>query len=185
MDSSLCFMSYISNVTRSAYFHICDINRLLPSLTPHSTAILFTYRINFCISILFDSLINPFICWLFRTLLTVSSPSSYNHIIPLLQQFHSLPLKSHINFKILLQTFWEPSTISPLHVTFCRSLPSLAPSDLPLPSTSQYLIPNSPVSTPWGSRTFCRSAPQLWNSLPSELQNTCFAVQNWLENTSL
>lgn len=57
--SSLSFHSHIKNRTRSAFSHLCNINRLRPALTPHTAAVrvhsLVTSCIDYCNSLLFGA----------------------------------------------------------------------------------------------------------------------------------
>lgn len=40
LDNTPSYKSHNNNITRTAYFHLCIINRIRPSLTPHTTVIL-------------------------------------------------------------------------------------------------------------------------------------------------
>ncbi|KAK0141394.1 hypothetical protein N1851_021597 [Merluccius polli] len=97
----------------------------------------------------------------------ISQTPSFHHITPILQQLHWLPINFRINFKILLHTFKAIHNLAPPYLS---DLLHTATSTHSLRSSSSIhlTVPSARLTT-MGSRAFSRSAPKLWNSLPSDI----------------
>lgn len=152
-------------ITWSAYLYLCNISHLQPSLPPHTTSIIVTFRLDYY-SFLFFGLTHKS---LHKIQLVQNSAAriitTTLHTASLLFRLHWLPLKFHINFKILLLVF---KAITPPYLS---DLLHVVTSSCTLRSSSfLHLTVPSACLTIKGFRAFSCQAPRLWNFLFSNIR---------------
>ncbi|XP_072556731.1 uncharacterized protein [Paramormyrops kingsleyae] len=177
LDPTLSFEPHVKHITRTTFFHLKNIARLRPSLTFSAAETLIhafiTSRIDYCNSILYGSpskTLNRLQYIQNSAARLLTQTRSREHITPVLQKLHWLPVPQRIHFKILLITFkalhnLAPSYLTDLlhHHTPSRSLRSSSSNLLSLPCRTKLRT--------WGDRAFSIAAPTLWNSLPKSLRD--------------
>lgn len=98
----------------------------------------------------------------------VSMSKKCNHITPILKELHWLPVKSRIQYKVILLTFRATHGLAPIYLSelIAPYIPTRS-----LRSASQVLlVVNRGRTKTFGDRSFTCAAPILWNSLPSTLR---------------
>ena len=99
----------------------------------------------------------------------VTRSSKYNHITPLLQQLHWLPVLYCVVFKILLLVYKARHGLCPGYVS--EQWQEWKQSRvLHLSSLGLLAAPTSRTKT-YGDRAFSVCAPKLWNGLPNHVRN--------------
>ncbi len=93
----------------------------------------------------------------------------YDHITPILQSPHWLPIKFHISYKILL-AYKAQNNLSPAYLTSLLSRYNPTRS-LRSQHSGLLVVPRIAKSTK-GGRTFSYLAPKLWNSLLDNVQGS-------------
>ena len=92
-----------------------------------------------------------------------------DHITPILQDLHWLPVASRIDFKVLLFMYKSLNSLAPAHLTDkikrlqpSRSLRSCDGYKAIVPRAHKVLL---------GDRAFFINGPKLWNSLPIAIRS--------------
>ena len=98
------------------------------------------------------------------------------HITPILQDLHWLPVPQRIEFKVLVLTFKAIHGLAPVYL---RNLVSVRGQSRFLRSSSRVrLFQPKPLCSAYADRAFASAAPRLWNKLPPRL-TTCTDIMEF------
>ena len=180
-DSSMSLKNHVSNVVRSASFHIRNIGRRRKYLDPHATEQIVhsfvTSRLDMGNSLLFglpQDQINRLKRIQNAAARLVTLTKKRSHITPILRELHWLPVDSRITYKLLLIVFKALNDLAPDYIS-CLIKPYI-PSR-PLRSSTKLLLSEPPSTNSWGKRAFSVAAPRLWNSLPIKIRSSTSLAQ--------
>ena len=95
----------------------------------------------------------------------------YDHITPLLQNLHWLPVKERIDFKIATIVFNTFNNCSPVYLSSLLEKPNRVRQLRSSNDTTILKIPHVNSKT-YGERSFSFFAPKLWNSLPRDIRES-------------
>ncbi len=124
LDSILSFENHISNVTKTAFFHprnIAKLRNMLPVSDAEKLVHAFmTSRLDYCNVLLGGcpaSSINKLQIVQNAAARVLTRSRKYDHITPILESLHWLPIKFRISNKILLLTYRALNGLAPVYLT--------------------------------------------------------------------
>ncbi|XP_017330014.2 heterogeneous nuclear ribonucleoprotein A0a isoform X1 [Ictalurus punctatus] len=177
IDSSLSFDAHVDNITRIAFFHLRNISKIRNILSLHDAEILVhafvTSRLDYCNALLSECSsrnINKLQLVQNAAARVLTRTRRYDHITPILSILHWLPVKSRINYKILLLTYKALNGLAPQYLSDLLVL--YDPPRLLRSKDAGYLTVPRIVKATAGGRAFAYRAPQLWNSLPISVRDS-------------
>ena len=99
----------------------------------------------------------------------ITHTHKYDHITPILEELHWLPIKYRIMFKILLLTYKSLNGLAPSYL--CKLLVKKPNRGLRSDCGNLLVIPKTKLVS-YGDRSFSYAAPRLWNSLPVHIRHS-------------
>ena len=100
----------------------------------------------------------------------VTLTKKHDHVTPVLENLHWLPVSHRITYKILLLTYKALNGLAPQYIKDLL-IPYSAARNLRSTNQNLLTVPKSRLST-YGDRAFSVIAPALWNPLPSNIKSS-------------
>ena len=176
MDSALNMSGHVNNICRNAMHGIRKIGQIRQYLTPESATKLVhayvTSRLDSCNSLLYglpDRELSKLQKVQNTAARLVMCVPRHDHITPILEELHWLPISERVSYKILILTYKALHGKSPCFVSDMIRVYSPVRS---LRSSSECrLVVRKSFTRSYGDRTFFSAAAKLWNGLPRELRD--------------
>ncbi|KAI5092227.1 hypothetical protein C0J45_17858, partial [Silurus meridionalis] len=179
IDPSLSFEAHMNNITRIAFFHLGNIAKIRKMMSLQDaeklinafvTSRLDYYYCNALLSGCASKCINKLQLVQNAAARVLTRSRKYGHITPVLISLHWLPIKSRIDYKILLLTYKAINGLTPQYLS--KLLYQYDPPRLLRSKGAGYLLVPQIMKTTAGGRSFSYKAPQLWNSLPTSVRDS-------------
>uniref|UniRef100_A0A672HD57 Reverse transcriptase domain-containing protein n=1 Tax=Salarias fasciatus TaxID=181472 RepID=A0A672HD57_SALFA len=174
-DPHLSFEQHIQNLCKISLFHLKNISKLRPSLSPSDAEKLVhafvSSRMDYCNALLvgipakslqkLQHIQNTAARILTRT-------PKHEHITPVLRDLHWLPVHQRIHYKVCLLAYQCIHGHAPDYLTELLT-PYSTSRHLRSTEMNTLSVPRTKVRT-MGDRAFQTAAPKLWNNLPVHLR---------------
>jgi len=189
IDSTLSFDRHVNEVCRAAHYHIKALRHIRKCISNDDAkqiaVSVVTARLDYCNSILYR-MSRTNIAKLQRVQNTlarvVTRARKRDHITPILQDLHWLPVAARIDYKVALLTFKTLTSEQPSYLNELLQLHRPMRS-LSLRSDERTNRLHVHVArTLFGSRAFCHAAPTVWNNLPNEITNDLSSITTFKRN---
>ena len=177
LDPNLHMCDHITNVCKTAFYHLHNIRRIKKYLSRdsllHLVHAFITSRLDYCNALLYG-LPKEQIAKLQRVqnaaARVIMDVGKYSHITPVLYELHWLPVQARIQFKILLLPFKAIHGLAPSYISNLLSIKCKLSYNLRSNSGILLKPPSGKMLVTLGGRAFQAAAPHLWNELPSQLR---------------
>ena len=178
ITSDLSMDDHVNSICRSAYFELRRISTIRHLLTFEAAKTLVCSlvlsRLDYCNALLVDvpeTLIDKLQKVQNSAARVIFKIRRREHITPYLKQLHWLPITARIKYKISSLCF--RSLTDPQFPTYLSDLLLVYDPNRQLRSTSDNRALRVPKTrrVRSGDRSFCHSAPMVWNSLPHEVRH--------------
>ena len=174
-DFNMTMNEFVPKTCQSVYFHLRSISSIRKILSDKTVAMIIhafvMSRIDYGNSLLFN--ISSYqLAKLQRAQNSaariLSKTRKRDHITPILEGLHWLPIRERIEYKILLLTWKALHGFAPSYIENLISeyMPSRS-----LRSSGMNLLVAQRTRSSFGDRAFTAAAPYLWNQLPAQIRS--------------
>jgi len=185
IDNKVTFNDHVSNVCKAAHYHVSALRHVRKYVSQDIATSIATSlvgaRLDYCNAVYYGISRNN-IDKLQRVqnalARVVKVRSKHDHVTPLLSELHWLPIDARVRYKIAVLTFKAITTNKPSYLAELVSTHTPA-RELRSSSRRPHQLHVNRVRTAFGSRAFCHAAPEVWNSLPTEITDTESSLQTF------
>jgi len=178
VDSQLTLSAQVAAVCRSGYYQLRQLRPLVISMSSDAVKTLvqafISYRLDYCNSMFYgitDGLVSRLQSVQKVAARSVSGARRYDHITPVLQELHWLPVRRQVDFKMATLVYLSLSGMAPFYLAAeCQLVSDEGRRQLRSANSKTCVVRRTCSS--YGDRCFAAAGPRLWNSLPVHLRQT-------------
>ena len=152
---------------------LVNLEKFLNSATTEKLVHAFlTSRLDYCNSLLYgisDKLLNHVQRFQNTAARIITKKRKFDHITPIFQSLHWLPVRQRISYKVLLITYKILNDLAPSYLS--DSITSYKPSRTLRSENEKQLVKPMIKTQAYGGRTFTFAAANLWNKLPNYVKS--------------
>ena len=174
IDRQMSLAAHVSALCRSGYHQLRQLRPVVGSLSADASKTLvhafISSRLDYCNSLFYgiaDGLLKKLQSIQNAAARLITGTRRRDHITPVLQQLHWLPVRKRIDFKVACLVFKSLTGQAPEYLSDdCR----LISGSLRSADTRTCIVPRT--YNHFGDRSFSVSGPHLWNTLPKTCDKT-------------